>query len=183
MRRRKRLRSKRSLKKHLRQREAALDRLLRHFLANFDPTRPLDEGYKDPGENFRLLLRLRWLIFTFIHVRLELTHWWGNRKRFLEHFDVDEVRVGDGYVELVGDMVWWAQGREAEGEWWPADHEPHGTGFYKVKLRGDLDGGFGAFWVVEPVRVRMRVAEVPWRNAAYEIEFGRGSTYLKIKSR
>jgi hypothetical protein len=180
MRRRKWRRNKRELKKHLRQREAALDRLLRHFLANFDPTRSLDGGHQDPGENFWLLLRLRWLIFTFIHVRLELTPWWGNRKRFLEQLDVDEVRVGDGRVELVGEMVWWAQGREAEGEWWPADHEPHRTGFYKVKLRGDLDGGG---WVVEPVRVSLRVAKVPWRNAAYDIEFGVGSTYLKIKSR
>lgn len=180
MRRVKGRRTKRSLKKHLRQREAALDGRLRHFLANFDPARPLDEGHQDPGENFRLLLRLRWLIYTFIHVRLELTPWWGRRKRFLEHLDVDEVRVGDGRVELFGDMVWWAQGREAEGEWCPADHEPHGAGFYKVKLRGVPGAGP---WVKEPVRVSMRVAEVPWRNASYEIEFGRGSTYLKIRSR
>jgi hypothetical protein len=27
----------------------------------------------------------------------------------------------------------------------------------------------------------MSAARVPWRNASYEIEFGRGSTYLKIR--
>ena len=35
--------------------------------------------------------------------------------------------------------------------------------------------------VVEPVRVRMRAARIRRRNASYKIEFGRGSTYLKIK--
>jgi hypothetical protein len=179
MRRHKRRLGRRDLKKHLRRREAALDVWLRRFLAGYDPARPLDP---DEGgeENFRLLLRLRWLIFTFIHVRLELTPWWGNRGRFLEHFDVDEVRVGGGVVELFGDMVWWARGREAAGEWWPPDHEPRPTGVYKVKIRGELEGGY---WVLEPVRVRMSVAGAPWRNASYEIEFGRGSTYLKVRSR
>ncbi|HEX8285631.1 MAG TPA: hypothetical protein VF588_19910 [Pyrinomonadaceae bacterium] len=170
--------SKRDLKKHLRRREAALDVWLRRFLAGYDPARPLDNGEGEGGENFRLLLRLRWLIFTFIYVRLELSPWWGGRRRFLEHFDVDEVRVEGQSVELVGDMVWWAEGPEAAGEWWPPDHEPRRTGVYKVKIRGDLGGGR---WVVEPVRVRMSAARVPWRNASYEIEFGRGSTYLKIR--
>ena len=55
-------------------------------------------------------------------------------------------------------MVWWAEGSEAAGEWWPTDHEPHRTAVYKVKRRGDLGGGR---WVVEPVRVRMSVARVP----------------------
>ena len=168
------------MKKYLRRREAELDRRLRRFLEGFDPSQPLDRDGADPGENFRLLLRLRWLIHSFISVRLELTPWWGNRRRFLEHLDVDEVKVEGGRVELVGDMVWWAGGSEAAGEWWPADHEPRPTGVYKVKIRGDLEGGR---WVVEPVRVRMRVAEAPWRHAAYEIEFGRGSTYLKMKSK
>jgi hypothetical protein len=179
-RRRKQIRSRRNLKKYLRRREAGLDRWLRRFIEGYDPAQPLDNGEGEKGENFRLLLRLRWLIFSFIYVRLRLTPWWGNRRRFLEHFDVDEVKIEGGCVELAGDMVWWAEGREASGEWWPADHEPHRTGVYKVKIRGDLDGGY---WVLEPVKVRMRVAEAPWRNAAYEIEFGRGSTYLKIKSR
>lgn len=179
-RRRRRIRSRRDLKKYLRRREAELDRWLRRFIDGYDPSLPLGRDGGDPGGNFRLLLRLRWLIYAFVHVRLKLAPWWGNRRRFLEHLDVDEVKVEGGRVELIGEMVWWAEGREAAGEWWPADHEPHPTGVYKVKIRGDLGGGF---WVLEPVRVRMRLAEAPWRRAAYEIEFGRGSTYLEIKSR
>ncbi|MET0650643.1 MAG: hypothetical protein ABW208_28880 [Pyrinomonadaceae bacterium] len=179
-RRRKRIRSRRDLKKYLRRREAELDESLRHFLAGYDPSQSLDRDDADPGENFRLLLRLRWLIYSFIYVRLRLAPWWGNRRRFLENFDVDEARIEGGSVELVGDMVWWAEGRDAVGEWWPADHEPHPTGVYKVKLRGDLDGGY---WVLEPVRVKLSAAEVPGRGAQYEIEFGSGSTYLKIKSK
>lgn len=165
------------MKKHLRRREAELGGRLRRFLEGFDPARPLVEEGRDPGENFRLLLGLRHLIYSFIHVRLELKPWWGNRRRFLENFDVDEVKVEGGRVELAGEMVWWAVGREAEGEWWPADHEPRRARVYKVKMRGDLGGGL---WVSEPVRVRLSLPEVPRRNAAYEIEFGRGSTYLKI---
>lgn len=157
-----------------------MDVWLRRFLDGYDPALPLDNGEGDGGENFRLLLRLRWLIFDFIHVRLRLKPWWGNRRRFLEHFDVDEVKVERDGVELVGDMVWWARGAEAAGVWWPPDHEPHRAGIYKVKIRGDLAGGK---WVVEPVRVRLRVSRSPRRNASYEIEFGRGSTYLKTKSR
>jgi hypothetical protein len=166
------------LKKYLRRREALLDRWLRRFLDAYDPAAPLDNGEGEGGANFQLLLRLRWLIFTFVHTRLELTPWWGGRNRFLEHFDVDAVKTGPGVVELTGDMVWWAQGREAAaGGWWPPDHEPRRTGVYKVKIRGDLGGGR---WVVEPVRVRMRVARVPRRDASYEIDFGYGSTYRKI---
>lgn len=167
-------RSRRHLKKHLRRREAELARRLRRFLEGYDPSKPHDD---ERGENFRLLLRLRWLVFTFIYVRLRLAPWWSNRRRFLEHFDVDEVKVEGGGVELSGDMVWWAEGRDAAGEWWPPDHEPHPTGVYKVKIRGDLGGGH---WVLEPVRVRMRLPSAPWRGAPYEIEFGRGSTYLKL---
>ncbi len=171
----KRRRSRRHLKKYLRRREAQLALWLRGFLEGYDPSRPHD----DPGgENFRLLLRLRWLVHAFVHTRLLLAPWWGKRRRFLEHLDVDEVRLSPRGVELKGEMVWWAEGREAEGEWWPPDHEPRPTGFYKVKLRGDLGGGR---WVLEPVRVRMRLPSAPRRGAGYEIEFGRGSTHMKIR--
>jgi hypothetical protein len=170
-----RKRSKRYLRKYLRRREKVLGKHLSLFLDGFDAERPLDDE-----SNFHLLLKLRWLIYDFIYVRLKLNPRWMRKKWFLELFDVDSVRVKNGGVEFSGDIVWWAEGKDAEGEWWPADHEPHRTGVYKVKIRGDMDGGD---WVVEPVTAKLRKSKLPKRNAGYEIDFGKGSTYMKINSR
>ena len=148
---------------------------LRAFLDGFDPERPLG-GQR----NFRPLLSLRWLIHDFINARLRLNRGWAAKRYFLELFDVDGLEVRDGVVELTGDIVWWAEGKDAAGEWWPPDHVPRPTGAYKVKIRGDLGGGF---WVVEPVIAKLWEARKPGRNAGYEIEFGAGSTYMRIKSK
>ncbi len=147
---------------------------MRLFLDNFNPA----ESLKEKG-NFRCLLNLEWLVYDFIHVRLRLHPKWRGKKYFLDLFDIDKVLIKDGAVYLTGDIVWWAEGDDAAGEWWPADHEPHWVGVYKVKMRGDLSGGY---WVIEPVFARLRQAKTPKRNAEYEIEFGTGSTYMKIKS-
>lgn len=176
MRRYKRRRSRRYLKKYLRRREAQLDARLRALVEGFDPALPPDEE----GKNFELLLRLRWLVYDFVHVRLRLTRWWGSRRRFLELPDFDDVKVAGGAVELKGDIVWWADGAEAVGRWWPPDHEPHPTGVYKMKLRGDMRGGH---WVLEPFNARLSLSETPGRVAAYEIEFGKGNTFLKVRNR
>lgn len=170
-----RKRSKRYLKKYLRRREAALGRHLPLFLGGFNSEKPLD----DEG-NFRLLLKLRWLVYDFIYVRLKLHPQWMKKRWFLELLDIDSVKLGNSGVEFNGDMVWWAEGKDAVGEWWPADHEPHRIGVYKAKIRGDLDGGR---WVIEPVIAKLRMPKLPKRNAVYEIDFGEASTYLKVKSR
>lgn len=170
-----RKRSKRYLRKYLRRREKALGKYLSLFLDSFDAGKPLDDE-----SNFRLLLKLRWLIYDFIYVRLKLNPQWMRKKWFLELFDVDSVKIRDGSVEFSGDIVWWSEGEDAVGKWWPPDHEPHRTGVYKVKIRGDLDGGY---WMVEPVDAKLRKSNIPKRNAEYEIYFGTGSTYMKIKSR
>lgn len=163
------------MKKYLRRKERELGEHLSLFLEGFDAGKP-------PGEepNRRALLKLRWLVYAFIYVRLKLNPAWARKKWFLELFDVDSASVNGRRVELSGDMVWWAEGKDAEGEWWPADHEPRWTGVYKVKIRGDLDGGY---WVIEPVSARLTEPATPNRDAAYEIEFGTGSTYMKIRSR
>ena len=145
------------------------------FLDGFNSEKPLD----DDG-NFGLLLKLRWLIYDFIYVRLKLHPGWVKKRWFLELLDVDSVKIGNGGVEIAGDIVWWAEGKDAVGEWWPADHEPHRIGVYKVKIRGGLDGGR---WVVEPVMAKLRKPKIPKRNAGYEIDFGKDSTYLKLRSR
>jgi len=82
-------------------------------------------------------------------------------------------------VVLKVDMVWWAEGKDAIGEWWPADHEPRWVGPYKGKFRGDPSGGY---WVWGPVIARLRMPKLAKRKADYEIEFGKGSTYIKTGS-
>jgi hypothetical protein len=166
--------SKRYLKKRLRRREKALGKYLSLFLVGFDAEKPLDDE-----SNFPLLLKLRWLIYDFIYFRLKLNRKWMKKKWFLELFDVDSVRIKNGVVEFIGDMVWWTEGKDAVGEWWPSDHEPHPIGVYKVKIRGDLGGGY---WIVEPVTAKLRTSKIQKRNAGYEIDFGKGSTYMKIKN-
>ena len=168
-------RNRRYLKKSLRRREGHLGKYLSLFLEGFDAGKPLDEE-----NNRRLLLKLRWLVNDFIYLHLKLHPGWTGKSRFLDLFDVESVRVKNGGVELSGDIVWWAEGKDAEGEWWPADHEPRRTGVYKVKIRGDMGGGY---WVVEPVSAKLSESKVPKRDAVYEIDFGKGSTYMKIRSR
>jgi len=159
----------------LRSREQALDKYLRLFLDCFNSEQPL----KAEG-NFRLLLELTWLINSFIFVRLKLNPKWMKKQWFLDLLDVDDIKIKRDEVEIVGDIVWWAEGKDAVGKWWLPDHEPHWTGTYKVKIRGDLAGGY---WVVEPVIANLQKAKFLKKNAAYEIEFGKGSTYMKVRSR
>ena len=168
-------RSDRYTRKRLRYRERHLRKHLDLFLTGFDPEQPLDDK-----SNFRLLLKLRWLVTDFIYLRLKLNPKWQMKRWFLELFDVDEIRILNGNLEIIGDIVWWAEGKDAVGEWWPADHEPHSVGPYKVKIRGELNGGY---WILEPVIARLRMPRVARRDADYEIEFGRGSTHLKIRSK
>jgi hypothetical protein len=164
--------SKRHLKSYLRSREKELKTVLTHFLNGFNPSLPLDDE-----NNFQLLLRLRWLIYDYLYVRLKLHPAWRKKQWFLELFDVDQVAIETDSATLTGDIVWWAEGKDAIGEWWPTDHEPHPTGVHKIKLRGDLSGGH---WVLEPMIARIKIAKVPKRDAEYYIEFGKGNTFLKV---
>ena len=147
---------------------------LGRFLDGFDSKQPLEEE-----SNFHLLLHLRWLVNDFLYLRLKLHRGW-REGWFLDLFDVVEVKTNGEGVELTGDIVWWVEGKGAETVWIPADHEPRPTGVHKIKIRGDMRGGR---WVLEPVSARLTRAKVLKRDAGYVIEFGRGSTYMKIKSR
>jgi hypothetical protein len=172
--------SKRQLKKYLRKREGQLNAALHSFLADYDFSLALDNDNPtetpESEKQFRLLLRLRWLIYDYLWVRLKIDPRWRSKQWFLDLFDVDEVRIENENVYLTGDIVWWAEGKDAQGQWWPSDHEAKATGIYKIKIRGDLNGGK---WVVEPMTALLRLAKTAKHDARYQIEFGYGSTYLK----
>jgi hypothetical protein len=174
-------RSKRQLKKYLRKREGQLNGALLAFLADYDFSLALNDenpmATSESEKQFRLLLRLRWLIYDYLWVRVKIDSRWRNKQWFLELFDPDGVRIENENVYLTGDIVWWAEGKDAQGQWWPEDHPAQPTGVYKLKIRGDLNGGR---WVVEPMTVWLRLAKGAKHNALYQIEFGYGSTYLKI---
>ena len=175
--------SKRELKRSLRSREKELNTALLNFLADYDFSLAFDAEDRIETEatekQFRLLLKLRWLVYDFLWIRLKLHPAWRNKQWFLELFDVDEIRIENEHVILKGDIVWWAQGQDAIGQWWPADHEAHSDGFYKIKLRGDMKNGY---WLVEPMSAILKPAKNAKRVATYQVEFGFGSTYLKVKN-
>ena len=176
------IRSKRKLKKYLRSKETQLNGALHSFIENFAPA--IDVSQLEPSSSpeserqFHLLLRLQWLCFHFLWVRLKLHPLWRGKRWFLELFDVEQVSITSNAVTLTGEIIWWAEGEDAVGEWWPPDHDPHSMGFHRIKLRGDPAEGDGK-WVIEPMRVTLKLATTPKRNATYDLEFGYGSTYLR----
>lgn len=182
----------RDTRKRLRYRERKLKQHLRKFLDQYDPANPVDirklaeaglfyNGYDSQLPlNFYLLRSLRWFVNDVILFRLHLNRHWQKKKLFLELFDVDQVSFGPASVELIGDIVWWVEGRDAVGEWWPPDHEPHKFGKYKVLIRGEGPGGY---WVVEPVTAKLTMPKSPKRDAQYEIRFGYGSTFMKFTNK
>jgi hypothetical protein len=173
-------RGKRRLKKYLRKREGQLNAALVSFLADYDFSLALNDenptATPESEKQFRLLLRLRWLVYDYLWVRLKIDPRWRRKQWFLELFDVDEVRIENENVYLTGDIVWWAEGEYAQAQWWPEDHAAQPTGIHKLKIRGDLGGGK---WVVEPMTAWLRLARTDKHNAGYRIEFGYGSTCLK----
>jgi hypothetical protein len=171
-------RSKRRWKKHLRSREQKLNQALQQFIEGFDlafdVNDPNPTSSPEKERNFRLLLRLRHLTFSFLWIRLKLHPAWRNKQWFLELPDFEDIEINQDRVLLTGDIIWWAEGKDAIGQWWPADHDPQRMGFYKMKLRGDAGK-----WVIEPMRVMLKLAATPKRVATYDLEFGYGSTYLR----
>jgi hypothetical protein len=176
------IRSKRGLKKYLRRKEHQLNSALQKFIDDFDRTIEVQtlEPTSSPASErqFRLLLKLRWLSYEFLWVRLKLHPMWRHKRWFLELFDVEEITINQTSVMLTGEIIWWAKGKDAVGEWWPSDHDPHRMGFHRIKLRGDPIDGDGK-WVIEPMRVTLKLATTPKRVATYDLEFGYGSTYLR----
>lgn len=174
--------SKRNWKKRLRSCERELNSALQQFIEGFDLA--FDINDPDPTlsaekeKHFRLLLRLRHLTFSFLWIRLKLHPAWRKKQFFLELPDFENIEINRDGVTLAGDIIWWAEGKDAIGQWWPSDHEPQAIGFYKIKLRGDVREDSGK-WVIEPIRVKLKLATIPKRVATYDLEFGYGSTYLR----
>ena len=81
------------------------------FLNGFDLEQSLEEE-----RNFHLLLKLRWLVNDYISLRIRMHPKWRTKKWLLDLWDVDQVNIKDGSVELRGDAVWWALGNDATGE-------------------------------------------------------------------
>jgi hypothetical protein len=180
----KRGKGKRARKKYLRYKEKQLNSALLAFREGYNADIPQEDddplSTPEKEQQFKLLLRLRWLIYSFLYERLENHSSWRNKQRFLELFDVETIIITNDLLVLKGDIVWWAKRGEAADIWWPSDHQAHPTSIYKVKIRGDLEGGH---WILEPLTVRLRLARSEKKAASYYIEFGYGSTYLKITSR
>lgn len=180
-----RKKGKRASKKSLRRRESQLNAALMSFINNYDPSITIsndDDPVSTPEKErqFRILLRLRWLINAFLFLRLKHHPAWRNKQWFLDLFDVDSVAIENDLVILKGDIVWWALGNDAIGNWWPSDHRAYRTGIYKVKIRGDMMQGY---WVIEQLTATLQLSRMKKRVANYDLEFGFGNTYLKYSNK
>ena len=120
-----------------------------------------------------MMLPIRWALFGLTYGHLKLTRDWGKRSWFLELPDIDTItKIGrpESGFQLSGEIIWWAEGKDAEGEWWPQDRIPDVT-------------KWGGKYVAEPFEARVFPLWHKKRGLSYEIEFGQGSTYQLFTNR
>jgi hypothetical protein len=141
----------RELKKRRRRKEPRLKEALKFWLED-DPQNRDDRP-------------LRWALDDLLDFHLRTSPWWAQGRKFVELPDIRSVSFGDAaaFVRIEGSVIWWAEGKDAEGEWWPDDRVPERT-------------RHGGRYMVEPVAVDVLPAWGLKRRPRYRISFGRGTT-------
>lgn len=199
--------TKRSLKKRLRFQEKRFNKSLKLFIDNFDLDQPnsSDDLYENDKTNFQRLLSLRWFINDAVYLRHHLNgKWlkiWKKTNYFFDLVDIDSVNYFKNInsVEIRGEMACWAMGEANYSKWWNDDQQPYRTCSYRGTVRGEIrrtndfcwmetknsknkiEDWRGGYFIIEPVKAIFKLAKSPNRNPFYEIEFGKGSTFMKIK--
>jgi hypothetical protein len=137
---------------------------------------------------FRILLPIRWSLYGLTYNHLVLDRKWKWKDFFLEYPDITDITAnGDGSsgVVIVGEFIWWAEGKDWVGKWWPADRAPYKQIRVCIEDQSHLeivqapeleDGGF----LVEPFEAIIWPAWNKKRGLKYRIEFGKGATYRHI---
>jgi hypothetical protein len=137
---------------------------------------------------FRILLPIRWSLYGLTYNHLILDRKWKWKDFFLEYPDITDITANDGNssrVVITGEFIWWAEGKDGVGKWWPADRVP----YKQIRVRTQDDshleiiqepelekGGF----LVEPFEA---VVWPDWNKKhelKYRIEFGKGATFRHI---
>src|SRR5262245_31198954 len=139
-------------------------------------------------ELFRKLLPIRWSLYGLTYNYLVLDRKWKWKDFFLEYPDITDITAnadGASRVVVTGEFIWWAEGKDRIGKWWPADRTPH----KQIRVRGQDEshlevvpapelekGGF----LVEPFEAVIWPAWTRKRGLKYRIEFGKGTTFRHI---
>ena len=137
---------------------------------------------------FRILLPIRWSLYGLTYNHLVLDRKWKWKDFFLEYPDITDINAnGDGASEvvIVGEFIWWAEGKDGVGKWWPADRAPYKQIRVRIQDQSHLEiiqdpeletGGF----LVEPFEAVVWPAWNRKRGLKYRIEFGKGATFRHI---
>src|SRR5262245_55311899 len=73
---------------------------------------------------FSIVLPIRWSLYGLTYNHLILDRKWKWKDFFLEYPDITGITVtdDDAYrVVITGEFIWWAEGKDRIGKWWPAD--------------------------------------------------------------
>lgn len=137
---------------------------------------------------FRILLPIRWSLYGLTYNHLVLDKKWKWNDFFLEYPDITDITVNDdgaSRVVVIGEFIWWAQGKDGIGKWWPADRAPYKQIRVREQDESHLEvvqvpelekGGF----LVEPFEAIVQPAWNKKRGLKYRIEFGKGTTFRCI---
>ncbi|HEY7181557.1 MAG TPA: hypothetical protein VIC84_09065 [Blastocatellia bacterium] len=137
---------------------------------------------------FRVLLPIRWSLYGLTYNHLVLDRKWKWKDFFLEYPDITDITAIDGEasrVVITGEFIWWAEGKDRVGKWWPADRSPHkqirvregNESHLEVVQAPELEeGGF----LVEPFEAVIWPAWNRKRGLKYRIEFGKGTIFRRI---
>jgi hypothetical protein len=137
---------------------------------------------------FRILLPIRWSLYGLTYNHLVLDKKWKWKDFFLEYPDITDITANDELASrmvITGEFIWWAEGKDGIGKWWPADRDPYkqirvrekDESHLEVVQAPDLEkGGF----LVEPFEAIVQPAWNKKRGLKYRIEFGKGTTFRHI---
>jgi hypothetical protein len=137
---------------------------------------------------FRKLLPIRWSLYGLTYNHLVLDRKWKWKDFFLEYPDLTDISANDkaaARIAITGEFIWWAEGKDGIGKWWPADRAPYKQIRVRVQDESHLEivqahelekGGF----LVEPFEAVIWPAWNKKRGLKYRIKFGKGSTCRHI---
>jgi len=174
---------RRIFRKYRHRDETRLKKALRNYLDYEASIETVNEE-----DLFRILLPIRWSLYGLTYNHLVLDRKWKWKDFFLEYPDLTDINANDqaaSRIAITGEFIWWAEGKDGIGKWWPADREPSKQIRVRVQDESHLEvvqapelekGGF----LVEPFEAVIWPAWNKKRGLKYRIKFGKGSTYRHI---
>src|SRR5262245_30989706 len=174
---------RRIFRKYRHRDETRLKKSLRKFLDYEASVEVVNEE-----DLFKILLPIRWSLYGLTYNHLILDRTWKWKDFFLEYPDITGItsnNAGATRVVVTGAFIWWAEGKDGVGKWWPADRAPYKQVRVEVQDESHLEivqspdlekGGF----LVEQFESVIWPAWNRKRGLKNRIEFGIGMTSRQI---